>query len=242
MGLVQHDDHVEVELSDGDSLRATYVVGCDGGRSVVRKAAGIDFVGWDPTTSWLIAEVDFADEPEIGVRPEGGGIGPVDPKRGGNPYRVVLTEAEIEHEREPTLEDVRDTLTAKFGRDFGLLTPRGSRASPTRLAKPRLSARSRVGRRRRRARPSAAGRPGPQHRRARCGEPGVEAGAGRARRLTRRPPRHLPRRTASGGERVLQSTMAMVALQGADERHQALRDTMTELLRMDEPRTASLRS
>ena len=75
-GFAQDDTGVDVELSDGQSLRAKYLVGCDGGRSVIRKAAGIDFPGWDPTTSWLIAEVEMDEEPEFGIRrDEGGGIG-----------------------------------------------------------------------------------------------------------------------------------------------------------------------
>ena len=68
VGFAQDDDGVDVELSDGTSLRAEYLVGCDGGRSLVRKAAGIDFAGLDPTTSWMIAEVEMAEEPEIGMR------------------------------------------------------------------------------------------------------------------------------------------------------------------------------
>ena len=76
-GFAQDDTGVDVELSDGQSLRADYLVGCDGGRSVIRKAAGIEFPGWDPTTSWLIAEVEMDEEPEFGLR-EGGGIGPVE--------------------------------------------------------------------------------------------------------------------------------------------------------------------
>jgi 3-(3-hydroxy-phenyl)propionate hydroxylase len=59
---------VDVELSDGPSLRAEYLVGCDGGRSLIRKVAGIEFPGWDPTTSNLIAEVEMAEEPEWGLR------------------------------------------------------------------------------------------------------------------------------------------------------------------------------
>jgi 2-polyprenyl-6-methoxyphenol hydroxylase-like FAD-dependent oxidoreductase len=57
-----------VELSDGRSLRAKYLVGCDGGRSLIRKKAGINFPGWDPSTSYLIAEVEMAEEPELGIR------------------------------------------------------------------------------------------------------------------------------------------------------------------------------
>ena len=59
-GFAQDDTGVDVELSDGRSLRAQYLVGCDGGRSLIRKAAGIEFPGWDPTTSHLIAEVEMA--------------------------------------------------------------------------------------------------------------------------------------------------------------------------------------
>ena len=67
-GFAQDDTGVDVELSDGRSLRAQYLVGCDGARSLVRKAAGIEFPGWDPTTSSLIAEVEMAEEPELGIR------------------------------------------------------------------------------------------------------------------------------------------------------------------------------
>jgi 2-polyprenyl-6-methoxyphenol hydroxylase-like FAD-dependent oxidoreductase len=63
-GFAQDDAGVLVELSDAPSLRADYLVGCDGGRSLIRKAAGIEFAGWDATTSNLIAEVEIAEEPE----------------------------------------------------------------------------------------------------------------------------------------------------------------------------------
>ncbi len=67
-GFAQDDSGVDVEVSDGRSLRAKYLVGCDGARSLVRKAAGIEFPGWDPTTCSLIAEVEMAEEPELGIR------------------------------------------------------------------------------------------------------------------------------------------------------------------------------
>src|SRR5437764_188560 len=67
-GFAQDHTGVEVQLSDGRSLRAQYLVGCDGGRSLVRKAAGIEFPGWDPTTNCLIAEVELAEEPQWGLR------------------------------------------------------------------------------------------------------------------------------------------------------------------------------
>src|SRR3954463_5236638 len=74
-GFAQDEAGVDVELSDGRSLRAEYLVGCDGGRSLVRKAAGIEFPGWDPTTSALIAEVELAEEPpEWGTRQDAIGI------------------------------------------------------------------------------------------------------------------------------------------------------------------------
>src|SRR5688500_12244524 len=75
-GFAQDDTGVDVALSDGQSLRAQYLVGCDGGRSLIRKAAGIEFPGWDPTTSNLIAEV------EINI---GAGMGPP-PRRHGHPF------------------------------------------------------------------------------------------------------------------------------------------------------------
>ncbi len=59
-GIAQDRTGVDVELSGGQFLRAEYLVGCDGGRSLIRKAAGIEFPGWDPTTSYLIAEVEMA--------------------------------------------------------------------------------------------------------------------------------------------------------------------------------------
>jgi 2-polyprenyl-6-methoxyphenol hydroxylase-like FAD-dependent oxidoreductase len=104
-GFAQDDTGVDIALSDGQSLRADYLVGCDGGRSVIRKGAGIEFVGWDPTTSWLIAEVEMAEEPEFGLRP-GGGIGRVED---GGPVRVVLTEQHFQR-GEPTLQDVSAAL------------------------------------------------------------------------------------------------------------------------------------
>ena len=73
-GFAQDDTGVDVRLSDGESLRARYLVGCDGGRSVIRKAAGIEFPGWDPTRSNLIAEVEMTEEPELGVRHDALGI------------------------------------------------------------------------------------------------------------------------------------------------------------------------
>ena len=103
VGFAQDDTGVDVELSDDTSLRAEYLVGCDGGRSVVRKAAGIDFVGLDPSTSWMIAEVEMDEEPRARLpsrqRRHASRIG----RRGGRASRfgVVLTERDVDHTGEP---------------------------------------------------------------------------------------------------------------------------------------------
>ena len=89
-GFAQDDTGVDVELSDGNSLRAEYLVGCDGGRSLIRKAAGIEFPGWDPTTSWLIAEVETSEEPEWGFRHDAFGTHAIGKLEDGRRMRVVL--------------------------------------------------------------------------------------------------------------------------------------------------------
>jgi len=86
-GFAQDDTGVGVALSDGQSLRAEYLVGCDGGRSVVRKAAGIAFPRWDPTTSHLIAEVELAEEPDWGLRRDALGIHSLSRMGDGGPVR-----------------------------------------------------------------------------------------------------------------------------------------------------------
>ena len=123
VGFTQDDAGVDVELSDGSSLPAAYLVGCDGGRSTVRKAAGIEFAGFDPSISFMIAEVDMTEEPQGGLRREGGGIGPVNPQQGGNPYRVVLKEQRVDHAADPTLDDLREALVAADGTDYGVHNP-----------------------------------------------------------------------------------------------------------------------
>src|SRR4051794_22984179 len=67
-GFAQDENGVDVEVSGGETLRAQYLAGCDGGRSLIRKAAGIEFPGWDPSVSSLIAEVEMSEEPEVGIR------------------------------------------------------------------------------------------------------------------------------------------------------------------------------
>ena len=106
-GFAQDDTGVDVALSDGQSLRAKYLVGCDGGRSLIRKAAGIEFPGWDPTTSWLIAEAEMSEEPKWGFHQDAIGthaIGKLDDGRAG----VVLTEPQLRLDIEPTLRDISE--------------------------------------------------------------------------------------------------------------------------------------
>ena len=132
-GFAQDDTGVDVDVSDGRSLRAEYLVGCDGGRSVIRKAAGIEFPGWDPTISSLIAEVEMTEEPETGIRrtPTGtNAIGKVEYEikdgqvvygKGGK-VGVMLTESHI-GTSEPTLRDLSDALIAAYGTDYGVHSP-----------------------------------------------------------------------------------------------------------------------
>src|SRR6476659_7886249 len=133
-GFAQDDTGVDVQLSDGKSLRAQYLVGCDGGRSVVRKAAGIEFPGWDPTTSSLLAEVEMVEEPETGIRRTPSGmyaIGKVEYEikdgeviyKDGGTVRVMVTEPHVGATSEPTLRDLSEGLIAVYGTDYGIHSP-----------------------------------------------------------------------------------------------------------------------
>jgi 3-(3-hydroxy-phenyl)propionate hydroxylase len=122
-GFTQDDAGVDVELSDGDSLRAQYLIGCDGGRSVIRKAAGIEFPGWDPTTSWLIAEAETSEEPEWGFRHDAAGSHGIGKMEDGKRVRVVLTEQQVGSVGDPSLRDVSEALIAVYGKDFGIHSP-----------------------------------------------------------------------------------------------------------------------
>ncbi|HEX5578724.1 MAG TPA: FAD-dependent monooxygenase, partial [Candidatus Limnocylindria bacterium] len=133
-GFTQDGTGVEVALSDGRSLRGAYLVGCDGGRSLVRRAAGIAFAGWEATTSSLIAQVEMTEEPETGIRRTPSGtyaIGKVDYQviggevvyaKGGT-VGVTLAEAQVGRTDEPTLRDVSERLIAVYGTDYGVHSP-----------------------------------------------------------------------------------------------------------------------
>ena len=231
-GFAQDDTGVGVELSDGRSLRADYLVGCDGGRSLIRKAAGIEFPGWDPSTSWLIAEVETNVEPVIGLR-GGGGIGPAD----GGRIRVVLTEPHIEHSSEPTLQDVSEALIAVDGTDYGV-------HRPTWIS--RFTDMTRQAASYRKGRVLLAGDAAHVH--SPQGGQGLNTGVQDAVNLGWKLAQVIKGTSPDGlldtyhaerhpvGARVLHNSMAQGALAGSGGRPEALRDTMSELLSMAEPR------
>jgi 2-polyprenyl-6-methoxyphenol hydroxylase-like FAD-dependent oxidoreductase len=247
-GFAQDDTGVDVELADGRSLRAEYLVGCDGGRSVVRKAAGIDFPGWDPTTSSLIAEVEMAEEPELGIRRDARGmhaLGRVEYEiREGEvvyanrgPVRVMVTEEHVGATAEPSLRDLSEALIAVYGTDYGI-------HSPTWISRFTDMTRQAAAYRDRRA--LLAGDAAHVH--SPAGGQGLNIGVQDAVNLGWKLAQvvngtspddlldtyHAERHPVAA--RVLPNTMAQVALLRTDDRTNALRDVVSELLRMDEPR------
>jgi 2-polyprenyl-6-methoxyphenol hydroxylase-like FAD-dependent oxidoreductase len=247
-GFAQDDTGVDVELSDGTSLRAEYLTGCDGGRSLVRKAAGIEFPGWDPTTSALIAEVEMAEEPELGIRHDAlgtHGLGRVEYEiRDGEivfadsgPVRIMLTEEHVGATSEPTLRDLSEGLIAVYGTDYGI-------HNPTSIS--RFTDMTRQAAAYREGRVLLAGDAAHVH--APDGGQGLNTGVQDAANLGWKLAQVVNRTSAEGlldtyhaerhpvAARVLRTTMAHVALRRPDERTQALRDTIAEFLRADEPR------
>ena len=247
-GFTQDDLGVEVALAGGGSLRAAYLVGCDGGRSLVCKAAGIDFPGWEPTTSSPIAQVEMAEEPKLGVRRTPSGthaLGKVEYEikggevvyRLGGTVGVVLTEEHVGATTEPTLDTLRERLVAVYGTDYGV-------HSPTWISQFTDAARQAAAYRDRRV--LLAGDAAHVH--SPVGGQGLNTGVQDAVNLGWKLARvvrgtsperlldtyHAERHPVAA--RVLRDTLAQVALMRTDDRSEALRDAVAELLGMDEPR------
>lgn len=122
-GFTQNEGGVAVELSDGGMLGASYLVGCDGGRSAVRKAAGIEFPGWDATTSALIAEVEMTEEPRAGSINDELGVRGMNVLEDGKTVRVIVTEQRLGPAGDVSLEELRAALVLGYGTDFGVHDP-----------------------------------------------------------------------------------------------------------------------
>jgi 3-(3-hydroxy-phenyl)propionate hydroxylase len=236
-GFAQDDTGVDVELSGDQSLRGQYLVGCDGGRSVIRKAAGIEFPGWDPTRSNLIAEVETTEEPPRGIRHDATGVHGLHTMEDGRTVRVVVTEQQLGPSSEPTLRDLREALITVYGTDFGI-------HNPTWIS--RFTDMTRQAAAYRAGRVLLAGDSAHVHYPA--GGQGLSLGVQDAVNLgwklaqvvngtspeslldTYQDERHPV------AARALRHTMAQTALQRRDERIKALVDVVSELASMDEPR------
>jgi len=246
-GFTQDDDCFDVQTSDGP-LQARYLVGCDGGRSLVRRVAGIEFPGWDPTISSLIAEVEMTEEPELGIRHDAAGmhaLGRVEYEirdgeiiwKDSGPVRVMVTEQRV-GTTEPTLHDVSEGLIAVYGTDFGV-------HSPSWIS--RFTDMTRQAAAYREGRVLLAGDAAHIH--SPDGGQGLNIGVQDAVNLgwklaqvvegvshdelldTYQAERHPV------AARVLRNTMASVALRRPDDRIKALGDVVSELLGFEEPRT-----
>ena len=234
-GFSQDDTGVDVELADG-RLRAKYLVGCDGGRSLIRRAAGIEFPGWDPSVSSMIAEAEMSEEPAFGIRHDENGtqaIGPLEDGRVG----VVVTERWAGQTDTPTLPDLSRALVAVWGTDFGVHSPTWiSRFTDT----TRQAASYRAGR------VLLAGDAAHVH--YPVGGQGLNLGVQDAVNLGWKLAQvvrgtspeilldtyHAERHPVAA--RALQTTMAQTVLTRSDPRVDALRDAAAELLGMDGPR------
>jgi 2-polyprenyl-6-methoxyphenol hydroxylase-like FAD-dependent oxidoreductase len=235
--FAQDETGVDIELSDGQSLRARYLVGCDGGRSLTRKKAGIDFPGWDPSTSYLIAEVETTEEPEWGIRRTEKGINAFAKLDDGKRARVVLNERQVIQGGEPTLHDIREALIAVYGTDYGL-------RSATYISRFTDMARQAASYRDRRV--LLAGDAAHVH--SPMGGQGLNLGVQDAVNLGWKlgqvvhgttPESFLDTYHAERhpvGARVLRNSMALTALDRSDHRIAALREMMCELMQNDGPR------
>jgi len=116
-------DGVGVTTTQGARMRARWLVGCDGGRSRIRKLAGIGFPGWDASTSWIIAEVRMTERPVPGFREDASGRHAMSVMEDGETVGVVLAGRDPRATGEPTLEELAAGLKAVYGTDFGVHSP-----------------------------------------------------------------------------------------------------------------------
>ncbi|MFI6985419.1 FAD-dependent monooxygenase [Embleya sp. NPDC050154] len=130
-GIHQDETGVAVELGAAEAtsatLRARYLVGCDGGRSTVRKLAGIDFPGTPATMTALLGDVELPDLPEefiFGRRYPGGNFSAFSLEPGW--HRVITTEYDRVADRDDpvTFELLRESLIRLVGTDYGMRNPR----------------------------------------------------------------------------------------------------------------------
>jgi 3-(3-hydroxy-phenyl)propionate hydroxylase len=236
-GFVQDDTGVDVRLADGESLRAQYLVGCDGGRSLIRKAAAIEFPGWDPTRSNLIAEAEVREDPPEGVRHDAIGVHGLHRMEDGRTVRVVVTEQEIGRDGEPTLSDLSEALIRVYGTDFGI-------HSPTWIS--RFTDMTRQAAAYRAGRVLLAGDAAHVHYPA--GGQGISLGVQDAVNLGWKLAQVVNRTSSEAlldsyqaerhpvAARALEYTMAQGALQRQDDRIKALVNVLSDLACMDEPR------
>ncbi|MBS1863222.1 MAG: FAD-dependent monooxygenase [Actinobacteria bacterium] len=123
VGFSQDEDGVEVEVADGERLRAAYLVGCDGGRSRIRRAAGIEFPGWDATTSALIAELEMAEEPQVGSINDELGVRGINVLADGKTVRVIITDQRPGAAGDASMDELSAALITAYGTDFGIHSP-----------------------------------------------------------------------------------------------------------------------
>ncbi len=236
-GFVQKESHVDVELNDGRTLRSQYLVGCDGGRSLVRKTAGIDFPGWDPSISYLIFEADMKDEPVVGMRYGERGVHALGRLEDGQRVRGVVTEPRLERGDKPTADELRAALVAAYGSDFGV-------RDITWLS--RFTDAARQAASYREGRVLLAGDAAHVH--SPVGGQGLNIGLQDAVNLGWKLAQvvngispdslldtyHAERHPV--GAALLKQTLALTALSRGDERTTALREMMAQVMQMDEPR------
>jgi rifampicin monooxygenase len=130
VGLGQDESGVTAELGDGTRLRSRWLVGCDGGRSIVRTLLGVGFPGEPSTLDTLVGEMEMTAPPqtlaavtaEVRRTQLRFGVGPI----GDGVCRVVVPAEGVADERRvpPTLEEFRRQLRAVAGTDFGAHSPR----------------------------------------------------------------------------------------------------------------------